>query len=122
MSNNHITRSTLAGYSEVVFTLATATGTLGLDLSLYNFFNLTMTGNITVSPTNVPASKAVTLTIIARQDATGGRTITWPAGTKWPGGVVPPATTTANATDLWVLTTYDGGTNWFGALAGKAMA
>jgi len=50
------------------------------------------------------------LTLI--QDGTGGRTVTWPATVKWPGGVAPTLTTTANARDKvaldWDGTQYDG--------------
>ena len=121
MSNNYIKQATFAGYSESVYTNTAVTGTVSLDCSLYNFFALTLTGNITISPTNVPAGKAVALTIIAKQDTTGGRTITWPS-TKWPAGVIPPPTTGASNTDIWVITTYDGGTTYYGSLAGKALA
>lgn len=121
MSNNYIKQSTFAGYSEIVYTNTAATGTMTLDASSYNFFALTLTGNVTITPANVPAGKAVSLTIVAKQDVTGGRTITWPT-TKWPAGVVPPASTGTGNTDIWVITTYDGGTTFYGSLAGKALA
>ena len=59
---------------------------------------------------------------MAKQDATGGRTITWPTGTKWSGGSAPPATTTANAIDIWTVMTYDGGTSWIASLSVKGAA
>jgi hypothetical protein len=61
----------------------------------------------------------VSFTIAVKQDATGGRTITWPSGTKWPGGVAPPATTAANAIDIWSVMTYDGGSTWVSSLSIK---
>lgn len=120
LANNAITRPVLAGYTEHEVSNTAATGTWTMDCGAANFFDLTLTGNITISPTNVPPSTRVwSGSIAAKQDATGGRTITWPSGTKWPGGVAPPATTTANAIDIWSIMTYDGGTTWIASLSVK---
>lgn len=120
MSNNHITRPILTAYTEHEVSNTAATGTWTMDCGAANFFDLTLTGNITISPTNVPPSTRVwSGSIAAKQDATGGRTITWPTGTKWPGGVAPPATTTANAIDIWSIMTYDGGSTWIASLSVK---
>jgi hypothetical protein len=111
-----------AGYSETEVA-ASVTGTWTMDCAAANFFDLTLTGSITISPSNVPANGRVwSGTIVAKQDATGGRTITWPSGIKWPGGSAPPATTTANATDIWSLMTYDGGSTWVASLSVKNVA
>lgn len=40
-------------------------------------------------------------TLVVLQDATGGRTITWPAEVQWPGGVTPSLTSTPNSTDVF---------------------
>jgi cytoskeletal protein CcmA (bactofilin family) len=123
MANNNITRPILTGYTEHEVANTAATGTFSLDCGASNFFDLTLTGNITIAPTNVPpATRVWSGTIVAKQDATGGRTITWPAGTKYAGGVVPPATTTANALDIWSIMTYDGGTTYIVSLSVKAAA
>lgn len=123
MANNNITNPVLTGYTEAEVANTSATGTWTMDCTAANFFDLTLTGNITISPSNVPPSTRMWAgTIVAKQDATGGRTITWPTGTKWPGGVVPPATTTANAIDIWSLMTYDGGSTWIGSLTVKGAA
>ena len=69
---------------------------------------LTLTGNVTLAFTDPPASGRFTLVIT--QDATGGRTVTWPASVKWPGGAAPTISTGANAVDIVTLvfrgTTY----------------
>lgn len=109
----------LKSYDEYINANTAATGATTLDISSGNFFNLTLTGNITFTFSNAPSSRMVSFTIVAKQDATGGRTITWPSGTKWPGGVAPPATTTANAIDIWSVMTYDGGTTWIASLSVK---
>ncbi|MFA6601246.1 MAG: hypothetical protein WCT02_00060 [Candidatus Paceibacterota bacterium] len=38
-------------------------------------------------------------TLILGQDSTGGRTVTWPSDVKWPNGVTPTLTSTANSID-----------------------
>lgn len=123
MANNNITRPVLTGYTEHEVANAAVTGSYTMDCGAANFFDLTLTGNTTISPSNVPPSTRVwSGSIAAKQDATGGRTITWPAGTKYAGGVAPPATTTANALDIWSLMTYDGGTSWIVSLSVKGVA
>jgi len=119
MGNNYITAPVLKAYSEFLANNATATGATTLDLAVSNYFNLTLTGNVTLTYSNTPSGRAVTFTIIATQDATGGRTITFPAGTKYSGGTSPPATTTAAAVDVWTVTTYNGGTTWLTSLSIK---
>lgn len=109
----------LKSYDEYINANTATTGATTLDISSGNFFNLTLTGNVTFTFSNAPSSRMVSFTIVAKQDATGGRTITWPTGTKWPGGVAPPATTTANAIDIWSVMTYDGGTTWISSLSVK---
>jgi hypothetical protein len=123
MANNNITRPILTGYTEHEIANTAATGSYSLDCGAANFFDLTLTGNITIAPTNIPpATRVWSGSIAAKQDATGGRTITWPAGTKYAGGVSPPATTTANALDIWSIMTYDGGTTYIVSLSVKGAA
>lgn len=58
---------------------------------------------ITFSVPNGPAD----IYLILVQDATGGRTATWPASVLWPGGSPPVLSTAANAVDI-VSMIYDG--------------
>jgi len=111
---------TLQGYSESKVTNATTTGTVTLDLSTSNVFHNTLTGNTTFAFSNPPANtKVFSFSIITVQDATGGRTITWPTSKKFSGGVTPPPTTAANAVDVWSVMTYDGGTSYIVSLSVK---
>jgi hypothetical protein len=68
-----------------------------------------MTGNCTFTFTAPSGPTNILLRII--QDATGGRTITWPASVKWPSAVVPTLSTTASAEDI--VTCYYNGTNYY---------
>jgi hypothetical protein len=45
--------------------------------------------------------------LIIKQDATGGRTITWPSSVKWPSGVAPELSKDPYAIDVVTLY-YDG--------------
>ncbi len=123
MANNFITRPVLAGYSEHAVSNAAVTGTFTLDFSTANFFDLTLTGNTTISPSGIPANtRMVSATLAVKQDVTGGRTITWPAGTKYAGGSVPPATTGSSKLDIWSIMTYDAGNTYIVSLSVKSAA
>lgn len=61
-------------------------------------------------------------TMYAVQDGTGGRLITFASTIKWAGGVLPVLSTAPNAIDVFTFETYDGGTVWYGFMAGKGMA
>jgi len=121
MANAYLSALVLKAYAEDKTVNAAATGTVTLDLSTTNVFDLTLTGNVTFAFSNpAPSSRVQTFTIIAKQDVTGGRTVTWPATiSKYAGGNVPPATTTASAIDIWTITTYDGGTTYVISLSVK---
>ena len=51
----------------------------------------------------------------------GTRTITWPGSVDWAGGSAPDAPADGE-TDIFVFFTTDGGTTYYGFLAGDAMA
>jgi hypothetical protein len=98
----------------------TAAASTAINCSLGNIFNVTMSNNITLlSFNNVPAAGRVyTMTLILNQDSTGARTLSWPTSIRWSGGVVPALTATANKIDIFTIFTHDGGTTWFGFIAG----
>ena len=98
-----------------------SSGTLAIDCSTSNYFQVTLGASVTsVTFSNIPASTQVySFNLIVVQNATGTWTITWPATVKWSGGQIPPATTAANAVDVWSFMTYNGGTTWIGSLAVK---
>jgi hypothetical protein len=72
--------------------------------------------------TGAVAGSAYSFTLLAVQDATGSRLATWPASVDWPGGAAPTLSTAANARDLLTFWTVDGGTTWYGMLAGAGFA
>jgi len=71
---------------------------------------VTLGGNRTMAaPTNMLPGSAI---LLVKQDATGGRTLTWNAVFKWPGGVAPTLSAAANATDVFSFVLD--GTNLYG--------
>lgn len=120
VDNNNLIDANFNRYTENITTNSTATGGVTINCALGNFFNWTITGNITsITFSNVPSGVMYALTIAAKQNGTGGYTITWPASVLWPGNLEPPASTGANDLDIWSLMTYDGGTTWIGSLTVK---
>jgi hypothetical protein len=114
-TNNPVAMFDLAGdYKEGVvtantgtaYTINTTTGTLQI---------LTLTGNCTFTfPT---ATTGESFTLFLRQDGTGGRTVTWPANVRWPGGTAPTITSTASRQDKFIFTAD--GVNFYGSNAGQ---
>ena len=66
-------------------------------------------------------ASSITMYISANSSGTA-YTIAWPSSVKWPGGTAPTLTNTANAVDIFVFTTYNGGTDWYGFIAGQDMS
>jgi len=130
-STNSTNRLTLtsAGYTQPVAYADTvvAAGNTGTALTLTctsgNVFTATLTGNATITLSAPIATGSSSLTLILTNDATASRTIAWAGGTfKFPGGAASLSrTTTANATDIWVFFTPDGGTTWYGNISMKNM-
>lgn len=70
-----------------------------------------MTGNVTFTFTAPSNNRHVQVRMV--QDATGGRTVTWPATVKWSNATQPTWTTTAAAVNI--ANFYYDGTNYWGA-------
>jgi hypothetical protein len=117
-STDTLTNKTLTAFGETIYSFGNTGTAATLALSNGNFVTATLTGNctFTFSMTSVP-SGAYSFTLVLTNDATGGRTITWPASVKWPNATVPTRTTTANKTDVYTFFTYDSGTTWWGNLS-----
>lgn len=115
-----LSAKTLTGLRETRTTPSISSGTLTLDCSAGNVFAVSLNANITtLTFTNVPASgTAFGLTLALTADGTA-RTVTWGAAVKWPGGTAPTLTSTNGKVDVFVLTTWDGGTNWYAVVGGQ---
>jgi hypothetical protein len=86
-----------------------------------NVFTHELTENVTYTFSNPPASgRAFGFTLKIVQDSTA-RTITWPASVDWAGGEAPDAPA-SNEVNIYAFITHNGGTTWYGFLAGAALA
>lgn len=92
-------------------------GTKNLDWFSADVFVITLTGNTTLTFSNVSAS---TKTLVFKQAGAGGYTVTWPATVKWPAGT-PPTIETAIGDDTVISLFHDGVTQR-GALVGAQYA
>lgn len=110
------------GGREVVKTIAASGTTPDLDLIDGNVFDVTLDNNATFTFSSAVSGFGIGFTLILRQDATGGRTVTWPASVKWDSGTAPTLGTAANNISLLTFYTVDGGTTWLGGFAGDGFA
>lgn len=106
--------STFQGVRETTVTANTGTAyTVANTASSISI--LTLTGNCTF--TFPAAASGGQFTLILAQDATGARTVTWPATVRWAGGTAPTITATASRTD--VISFVSDGTYWLGFVGGQ---
>jgi hypothetical protein len=121
MQDAVLSRPELRDYAETSTAPGISSGILTLDFETGNVFDVVLTQDVgSLILAHPPAAgRAGSCSIILRQDATGGRTLTWPASVKWAGGSPPPITSAADAIDVYALITRDGGESWFGFPAGQ---
>lgn len=69
-----------------------------LDGSKGHVFDVTLLGPVAFTTANLADGE--TYELIVAQDGAGNHAITWPTGTKWPGGTPPTPSVAANAVDV----------------------
>ena len=80
-------------------TLSISSGSIAIDASASNCFKVLLNANATLAnPTGDPVD-GQTIRIVMKQDGTGGRTVAFASKYKFPGGIAPTITATANAVD-----------------------
>jgi hypothetical protein len=111
------------GYADKVVALGNTGAAINLDVVSGGVFSATLTGSATITLRFPVATGASSFTLILTNDATAGRTVAFAGGSfKFPGGAATLSrTTTANAIDIWVFFTPDGGTTYYGNIAMKNM-
>ena len=120
----NVTGEVLAdSYNETYAAVTSTTNATTVDCEAGNSFSHTLTENTTFTFSNPPASgTAYSMSIEIIQDASAsGFTVTWPTSVDWPSATAPTLTATASAVDVFVFTTRDGGTTWYGFTAGQAL-
>ena len=103
--------------ADTIYQYSTVGYTQTLDLSTGSYFQFTPSGATTVSFSNPPASGLATG--FAVEINGDGSAITWPSSVKWPSGVAPTATASK---EVYAFVTTDGGSTYYGKLAGSAIA
>lgn len=113
-------RLDLIGYSELHSTATIVSGVLSLDLASVSSYKIVLNADITnITFSNVVASgRTANVELMFEGDGTE-RVITWPASVRWPNGEAPTPTSTSGKVDFVILSTRDGGTNWFASDAGQ---
>jgi hypothetical protein len=110
-------------YNETYAAVTSSSNATTVDCEAGNAFSHTLTENTTFTFSNPPASgTAYSFSIEIIQDASAsGYTVTWPSSVDWPAATAPTLTATASAKDVFIFTTRDGGSNWYGFTAGQAL-
>jgi len=111
-------------YNETYAAVTSTSNATTVNCEAGNSFSHTLTENTTFTFSNPPASgTSYTFSIEIIQDASAsGYAVTWPASVDWPAATAPTLTATASAKDIFVFTTRDGGTTFYGFTAGQALA
>jgi hypothetical protein len=111
------------GYADTVTALGNTGTAINLDVTSGGVFSATLNGSATITLRYPVATGASSFTLILTNDATPNRTVAWAGGTfLFPGGAAALSrTTTANAVDVWVFFTPNGGTTYYGNIAMKNM-
>ena len=110
-------------YNETYLAVTSSGAAVTVNCETGNSFSHTLTESTTFTFSNPPASgTAYSFSIEITQDASAsGFTVTWPASVDWPSATAPTLTATASAKDVFIFTTRDGGTTWYGFTAGQAL-
>ena len=112
-----------ASYNETYAAVTSSSNATTVNCHNGNSFSHTLTENTTFTFSNPPASgTAYTFSIEIIQDSgASGFAVTWPSSVDWPSATAPTLTATASAKDIFVFTSRDGGTNWYGFTAALAL-
>ena len=112
------------GISEEAVTVTQGSGTVTLDLAQGNFFEFTLTENVTGwTFSNLSSSGTASSWIIKMtQHASSAKTVAYPAAIKWAGGTDHVMSTATGSIDIVSMFTIDGGTTVYANIVGKGFA
>ena len=113
-----------ASYNETYAAVTSSSNATTVNCHNGNSFSHVLTENTTFTFSNPPATgTSFTFSIEIIQDASAsGFAVTWPSSVDWPAATAPTLTATASAKDIFVFTTRDAGTTFYGFTAGQALA
>ena len=111
-------------YSEKVQSESISSGSVVIDLTQAAIFSINLTENITgFTVSGEQAGASTSFVLVLTQDGVGGRVVDLTnfvgRTVKWAGGVVPTVSTNPNAIDIFLFTTFTGGTIYHGFTSGQ---
>jgi hypothetical protein len=96
--------------------IGNVTGNIALDYADGQMQTMVLTGNTTITAINTAPENGGTFALLITQDGSGGHTLAFPASVLWAGGAAPTITASASAVDHVTLSTFDGGSTWYGRI------
>ena len=109
------------GTIDEVTSVTSSSNAATINLRDGNVFEHDLTENVTYTFSNpASAGRASAFVLKVIQDSSA-RTITWPTSVDWPAATAPTLTATNNGVDVFVFFTIDGGTTYYGFVAGQAL-
>jgi len=110
------------GVNEGFTSVTSTSNATTVDCRDGNVFAHTLTEDTTFTFSNPPTSStAYGFMLKLVQDSTA-RTVTWPASVDWPAAISPTLSAGSGDVDVFVFFTHDGGTNWYGFIAGQDLS
>jgi len=109
------------GTIEEVTTVTSSSNAATINLRDGNLFEHDLTENVTYTFSNPAASGRASSFVLKVIQDSSARTITWPGSVDWPAATAPTLTATNNGVDVFVFFTIDGGTTYYGFVAGQAL-
>lgn len=93
------------------------------DISDAVYFEITLTDNCTFTfPTGLTSGELVQFWVYLKQDATGGRSVTWPSSVKWAMDIVPALDTTLSTLTILHFQSLGSDSRWYGEVLGMGYA
>ena len=87
------------------------------------YFAITLTENCTFTfPTGLTSGELVQFWVYLKQDATGGRSVTWPSSVKWAMDIVPALDTTLSTLTILHFQSLGSDSRWYGEVLGMGYA
>ena len=109
------------GTIEEVTTVTSSSNAATINLRDGNLFEHDLTENVSYTFSNPAASGRASSFVLKVIQDSSARTITWPSSVDWPAATAPTLTATNNGVDVFVFFTIDGGTTYYGFVAGQAL-
>lgn len=121
MADYEFIRAKLKDYGETVNIIGSiGGGTQDIDLTLGNVVTGTVDTSTTTFTFSNPSASGSCCSFTLVLVNGGSQTVNWPASVDWPDGSAPALT--SSGVDILTFFTVNGGTTWYGFLAGKGMA